>query len=84
MDEKSIWIIPFSGKKEKWGMRSGKFMKISVVKVYDILQRGDAETLEDNADKTKDNRVTATPKLPNKKLYNKLILLQEDTIFPDH
>ena len=42
MDKKSIRIIPFSGKKEKWRKWSGKFMEITVIKGYDILLTGDS------------------------------------------
>ena len=50
------------------------------IKGYYIFLTGDAETLEDNADETKDNGVTAALKLLNKTPHNKLILAQEDMI----
>ena len=80
MDEKSIRIIPFSGKKGKWNMWLAKFMARSGIRGYDILLKGDGETPADNAEETKNNGVTATLKLLNKKSYNKLILAQKDTI----
>ena len=50
------------------------------IKGYYILLTGDAETLADNADETKDNGVTAALKPLNKTSHNKLILSQEDMI----
>ena len=37
MNEKTIWIIPFTGEKEKQCMWSGKFMAIAVIKGYHVL-----------------------------------------------
>ena len=53
MDEKSIRIIPFSGKREKWRMRSGKFMARARIKGNSTLLADDAEILADNADEKK-------------------------------
>ena len=58
MDEKSIRIIPFSSKKEKWRMRSGKFIARAGIKGYDILLTGDAEVPAGNADKKRSNSYT--------------------------
>ena len=55
MDEKSIWIIPFSGKKEKWHMWPGRFMEGAGIKGYHIFLTGGSENPSDNAYKTKDN-----------------------------
>ena len=55
-------------------------MARAVNKRYYIVLTGDAETLTDSAEETKDNGVMATLNLLNKTGYNKLILAQEDTI----
>ena len=80
MDEKSIWIIPLTGEKEKWRMWSGKFMARAGIKGYDILLRGNMETPVGDTDKTKDKGVTATLKMRNKRAYNEPILSQEDMV----
>ena len=81
MDEKSIRIIPFSGKKEKWHIWSGKITARAGMKGYDILLAGDAEIMAENVDEKRDSRLTATLNLLNKTDYNNLIPAQEDTIY---
>ena len=40
MDEKTIWMIPFTGEKEKWRMWQVKFMAGSRIKGYHVLLTG--------------------------------------------
>ena len=51
MDEKTIWIIPYTG--EKWWTWSGKFMERAGIKVYYVLLTGDKKISADDAGETK-------------------------------
>ena len=48
MDEKTIRIIPFTDKKEKWLMWPRKFMSGSGIKEYPVLLTGDKTIISDN------------------------------------
>ena len=50
MDEKIIFIIPFTSEKEKWRVWSGKFIAISGIKGYDVLLTGDEKILADDTE----------------------------------
>ena len=50
MDEKTIWIIPFTGEKEKWRMWSGKFMSMEGIKGYHVLLTGAKKIPADDED----------------------------------
>ena len=53
MDENTIQIIPFTSEKEKWCMRSGKFMARARIKGYYVLLTGDKKIPADDANKNK-------------------------------
>ena len=53
MDEKTVWIIPFTGEKEKWRMWSGEFMARSGIKGYHVLITVYKKILSDDAEKQK-------------------------------
>lgn len=61
-------------------MWSGKFTARPGIKGYGILLKGAMESLEDNADETKDKEVTETIQMLNKMVYREHLLSQDDTV----
>ena len=55
----TIWIMPFTVEKEKWGMWTGKSMDRAGIKGCHVLLTGDIKIQEDDAEKIKYTEVSA-------------------------
>ena len=79
MNEKTIWIIPFTGKEEKCSTWLGKITAREGIKEYHFLLTGAKEITDDGKDKIQEIEI-AEPKLLNFTSYNELTLAKEDRV----
>ena len=82
LNEKSIRILTFSGKKEDWTMWSDKFLAKASMKGYDVILDGSIIIKDDDPStlSTTQKEAQEEAKKLNKRAYNELILACTDKI----